>query len=86
MELSAFSECFLLLNSCYYDSFDYESDLVSIDLTPNLLVFTHFMHDQVNNRIDIMIFFCPLLFCIIKQAQIPPPRKNSGIDLSLAGF
>ena len=29
-------------------------------------------HVQVNNWIDIVIFFCPLLSCIIKQAQLPP--------------
>ena len=59
-----------------------------IDSTPNSLVFTLFMHDQVNNWIDIVIviFFCPLLFCIVKQAQPPPPprkKRNSGIDLKL---
>ena len=43
-----------------------------IDSTPILLVFTLFKHDQVNNWIDFVIFFCPLLFCIIKQAQLPP--------------
>ena len=30
----------------------------SIDSTPNSLVVTLFMRDQVNNWIDIVIFFC----------------------------
>ena len=39
---------------------------------PNSIVITLFMHDQVKNWIDIVIFFCPLSFCIIKQAQLSP--------------
>ena len=34
----------------------------SADLTPISLDFTLFKHNQVNNWIDIVIFFCPLLF------------------------
>ena len=44
----------------------------SINLTPILLVVTLFKHYQVNNWIDIVMFFCPLPFCIIKQARLPP--------------
>ena len=44
----------------------------SIDSTLISLLFTLFKHDEVNNRIDIVIFSCPLLSCIMKQAQLPP--------------
>ena len=55
----------------------------SIDSTPISLVFTLFMHDQVINGIDIVTFFCPLLFCIIIQTH-PHPQKWNDLKLQFS--